>query len=235
MNLSSALVLGATGATGRHVVQNLLNNKIAVTAIVRSKERLLECVSLSEETKDLLTIRESPSLDAVSQPETDKILASVDVVISCLGHNLTFQGIWGHPRRLVTDSVQKFQHQRFILMNSDGCAAPHDAPRGWVERTILSILRSCVPPHADNEEASAYLAALDCEWVIVRPTDLTLGEAKPYQVYDSPPGGLFGDGSVSRATVGAFISNLVTDSTLWDTYKHKYPVIHDPVEDKKQD
>lgn len=41
MTTTTTLVVGATGATGRHVVLQLLQQKQNVRAIVRSKERLL--------------------------------------------------------------------------------------------------------------------------------------------------------------------------------------------------
>jgi len=104
--MSRALVLGGTSATGRHVVQNLLMKNCPVMAIVRSKARLEECVPLTAKTRGPFTIKETPSLDGIPQTETDKILSDVDVVMSSLGHTGTFEGIFGHPRRLVTNAVQ---------------------------------------------------------------------------------------------------------------------------------
>ena len=42
------LVLGATGATGRHVAELLLNEGHDIRVIVRSKKRLSECVRKHE-------------------------------------------------------------------------------------------------------------------------------------------------------------------------------------------
>ena len=51
-------------------------------------------------------------------------------IVSCLGHNLTWKGIYGQPRKLVTDATRKLcdaikannpkQPVKFILMNTTG-------------------------------------------------------------------------------------------------------------------
>ena len=238
MSLSSILVVGATGATGRHVVSQLLDKNHKVSVIVRSKERMLNTIG-DHRNKDMLSITETPSLQIADLPDSllQEHMKNADVIISCLGHNLDFKGIWGHPRRLVTDTVRRLtsgsgaKGKKFILMGSDGVAHPNDNPRVWYERFLLSILRNVIPPHADNEEAAAYLLDHprddDLEWVVVRPTDLIDTDAPTrYTLYDKPPGSLFGGGEASRSTVAKFMADLVHDKSLWEQYKYKMPVVH---------
>lgn len=199
---TTVLVLGATGATGKHVVAQLLSQKSTkVKAIVRSADRLhnllkelgVDADDASSPITSQLDIMEAAVLD-VPTKDVMEYTADVDVVICCLGHNLTFRGIFGHPKTLVTDAVtcfyqalqthqksqKKSHNKKFLLMGSDGVAwEGHDDARSFIERCILSLLRYCIPPHRDNETAAAYLLS-QCEakqdmlvpWVIVRPTDL---------------------------------------------------------------
>lgn len=94
--MTTTLVVGATGATGKHVVLQLLQQNQNVRAIVRSKERLLasldeiEPKSSSAFAKNL-DVTEASLLD-LSSDDLKKATAGVDAVVSCLGHNLTFKG-----------------------------------------------------------------------------------------------------------------------------------------------
>lgn len=209
--------------------------------IVRSKERMRSLLE-SGNVGNRLDITEASFSSLTDQQVRDHV-QGCQAVVSCLGHNMTFRGIWGKPRRLVTDAVQRLTsamattngNAKFILMGSDGVSHPDgitDDKRSVGERTILSLLRCLVPPHSDNEEAAAHLyrtVGTSVEWSVVRPTDLINGEASAYQLYHKPPGSLFGGGAVTRANVATFMVELILDPNIWNEYKHKMPVIHNKV------
>jgi nucleoside-diphosphate-sugar epimerase len=244
------LVVGATGATGRHVVQQLLDHptKPTVKVIVRSKQRMLDALTYTdqEEYGGRLSITEAALLD-LSDQDVERQVADATGVVSCLGHNLDFKGIWGHPRMLVTESVEKLtaamqktktagekKKQKFILMGSDGVAHPAgtDDLRSLTERIILSVTRFLIPPHADNEAAAAYLYGLDketssIEWTVLRPTDLIDGDVGQYTLYAKPQGSLFGGGAATRANVAKSMVDLLTDEKVWEQWKYSMPVLHD--------
>lgn len=244
-SLSATLVVGATGATGRHVVQQLLDLDRPVRVIVRSKARMLEALHDKSKAEKLLTVKEASLLD-LSDDELQHEVDQVDAVVSCLGHNLTFKGIWGKPRRLVTDTVQRLTimlaasktKKKFLLMSSDGVTHPADDQRSRTERFVLFLLRHLVPPHADNEQAAAYLLNAvgtgNMEWVAIRPTDLIDGDATEYKLMDKPPGGLFGDGVATRANVAKCMVDMITDDKLFQEHKRCMPVLHDAVQPKKK-
>jgi hypothetical protein len=187
------------------------------------------------------------------------LVVNVDVIVSCLGHN----GVFSRPRRLVTDTLArlvdvvgqdannksstKTKHNiKLILMSSDGVFAHNvDDPRtSTIERIIFWFLRYLLPPHADNEDAAAFLQHHlpppssqtqqpnhnNIQWVIVRPTDLVNeNSVTEYDLFDQPPPGgvLFGQShTVSRINVANFMVRLVTDETLFEKYKFAFPVIH---------
>lgn len=239
----TVLIVGATGATGKHLVQCLLKDGYPVSAIVRSKERLLSLIDLEQVDKDLLTVTETPSFNELSDTEYQQLVEQADVIVSCLGHHLNLAGIWGRAdRRLVTDTVKRLtvaaakgNKKKFILMSSDGVVGPNDDLRPFSERAILAFFRNIFTPHIDNEEAAAYLQSEfpptkeQMDWIIVRPTNLVEDSASGYQVHDKPVGSLFGDSKVSRAIVAQFMKDLICDPKLWARYSFQMPVLNNSV------
>lgn len=240
---SPVLVVGATGNTGKHVVQQLLDRGYTVKVIVRSKECMLDALKLDKPSGDRLVVKEASLLD-LSDNELREQVQDTGAVVSCLGHNMNFKGLFGHPRKLVTEATQRLTSamkaessgetkKKFILMGSDGVKNPAgtDDQRSFGERTILFLLRYLIPPHADNESAAAYVYSLgndsNLEWAVVRPTDLIDGEVSEYKLYDKPQGSLFGSGVATRANVAKSMVDFITDDKLWATYKFTMPVLHD--------
>mmetsp|Transcript_34717 Transcript_34717/g.83007 ORF Transcript_34717/g.83007 Transcript_34717/m.83007 type:complete len:290 (+) Transcript_34717:156-1025(+) len=195
------------------------------------------------------------SIHAMPQEELEKIVDGCDAVVVCLGHNLNFRGLFLPPRRLVTDSVQKLcsaidvvnsnalegkkPPTKMIVMGSDGVADPlgGDDRRKLSERVTLSLLRRLLIPHADNEAAASYMSSVSSvvptsrmEWLVLRPTDLVNGSATKYDMFDKPTKGLFDGtkgGKTTRATVAQCMIDFVLTDELWESWKGKFPVIHD--------
>jgi len=234
------LVLGATGATGRRVVAELLERGHSVRAMVRSTSRLPA------------ELRAHPRLQVIegSALELDRAtltgsLADCDAVVSCLGHRLGFRGVFGSPRRLVTESVVRLctaieesrqeSPVRFVLMSSAGVRNRGLEERvSSAERLVLLLLRLLLPPHADNEQAAEYLhtgigrdnAAI--EWCVVRPDTLLEGDAAgDYDTHESPTrSAIFNAGQTRRAQVAQFMALLATDDELWGRWRFRMPVIY---------
>jgi len=260
----TVLVVGATGATGKHVVAQLLQKNHTVRAIVRSRDRLLSSLGdiLGDDTtKDgimdqyvsQLQIIEAAVLD-LSDDELRQHVMGCDGIVQTLGHNLTFKGVYGAPRKLVTDSIRRLtkaaedvarddgnsndkKKLQVILMGSDGVSHPDcstDDKRPLSERIILSICRALLPPHRDNEAAAKHLylhanvvASPSLEWTVVRPTNLVDADScTKYVTYDKPIGGLFGANTVSRINVAQFMVDLLTSDELWAAWVYKMPVVH---------
>lgn len=255
---TTTLVVGATGATGKHVVQFLLDQGHNVKVVARSKDKMLSLLKDAEKVieSNKLQVTEASLLD-LSDKEMQELVADCDGVVSCLGHNLTFQGMYGKPRRLVTDAVTRLTKAiitvrtssgnndvnnttkpptKFILMGSDGVAnVKTDDQRSFVERLIIWLIRQLVPPHSDNEQAADYLLnelgsetnKADVEWSIVRPTDLIDGDVVGYSLYPKPQGSLFGSGIATRANVAHFMVELLLKPTTWMQWKFQTPVLID--------
>jgi putative NADH-flavin reductase len=121
----TTLVVGASGATGRQLVAQLLHRGQTVRAIVRSPENLPEVLRNQEN----LSLIQASVLD-LSDAEMSRYVEGCDAVASCLGHSLNFKGIFGPPRRLVTDATRRLCNAikanepeaavKFVLMNTTG-------------------------------------------------------------------------------------------------------------------
>ncbi len=234
------LVVGASGATGQHLVAQLLEQDQHVRAIVRSAEKLPE--SLRKENR--LKIIEASILD-LSDAEMAEHVAGCDTVASCLGHNLTFKGIYGQPRRLVTDAVRRLcaaikankpdKAVKYVLMNSSGNRNRDlDEPISLGQKFVIALLRLLLPPHVDNEEAADYLRTnigqndAMVEWVAVRPDGL-IDEpmVTEYEVHPSPiRSAIFDAGKVSRINIAHFMATLIGNDHLWQKWKGQMPVIY---------
>ena len=236
----TTLVVGASGATGALLVEQLLNRGVKVKAIVRSIDTLSEAL---RNHQNLLVIQ--ASLLEINASDLARHVNGCGSVASCLGHNMTFKGIYGQPRRLVTDATQRLCDAvsankpespiRFVLMNTTG-NSNRDIPEriSFAQSCVMGLIRLLLPPHADNERAAEYLRTRigksdkDIEWVAVRPDSL-IDETKvgEYEVYASLiRSAIFDAGITSRINVGHFMADLITDDDIWNKWKGQMPVIY---------
>lgn len=229
----TTLIIGASGATGKLLVGQLLNAGQRVKILIRPGSNIPEAWNSNE-------------FISIVRSDFQKIDASIvqdcEAVASCLGHNPTFKGIYGKPRRLVTNTVRllceeinKAQHDKkikFVLMSSAGVSNPlRNEPSSFLHKTAIGLIRSLVPPHADNEQAAAYLSRLPgsiIEWVAVRPdTLINEKDITPYSLHESPiRSALFNPGKTSRINVANFMCELLIDGVLWNKWKGQMPVIY---------
>ena len=234
------LVVGATGATGRLLVGQLLDSGHEVKAIVRSPDKLPESLNNNERLSVICA-----SILELSDAEMAEHVNGCEAVASCLGHNLTLKGIYGHPRRLVRDATRRLckaikanepeQPVRNVLMNTAGNRNRDlREPVSFGQRLVIGLLRLLLPPHVDNEQAADYLRTQIgqddrvVEWVAVRPDSL-IDEAHvtEYETHSSPiRSAIFDPGRTSRINVAHFIAELITDDDLWNKWKGQMPVIY---------
>jgi len=239
MNLTT-LVVGASGATGTQLVEQLLNRGEHVRVIVRSPEKLPE----SWKSNDRLSIICASVLE-LNHTEMAEHVKGCHAVASCLGHTLSLKGVYGQPRMLVTDTIRRLcdtimankpaQPVKFLLMNTTGNRNRDlNEPISFAQRCVIGLLRLLLPPHVDNEKAADYLRANigknhgTIEWAAIRPDTLTNEEnVTEYLVYPSPiRSAIFDAGKTSRINVGHFIADLITDHNTWNQWKGQMPVIY---------
>jgi hypothetical protein len=236
----NALVVGASGATGRLLVQQLLDRGLNVKVIVRSPDKLPEAIRHHAN----LFVIQAAVLD-LTDAEMAQHVQGCAAVASCLGHNLTLKGIYGPLRLLVTETTRRLcsaikanqpdKPLRFVLMNTTG-NSNRDLPEriSFAEQCVMGLIRLLLPPQVDNERAADYLRTQigqndhTIEWAAVRPDTLTdESQVTAYAVYASPTrSALFDPGKTSRINVGHFMAELMTDDALWHKWKGQMPVIY---------
>lgn len=236
----TALVLGASGATGRLLVEELLARAWRVRTVVRRPESLPAAWA----GDDNLTVVHASVLE-LSDDELAALVKDCSAVASCLGHNLTLRGVYGEPRRLVTDAVRRVcaaaranaapEPLKFVLMNTAGNRnRGSDEQVSFAESCVVGLLRVLVPPHADNEDAAEFLRARigsddrRVEWAVVRPDGLTDEDrVTRYELHASPVrSAIFDAGRSSRRNVASFMADLIADATVWDAWKGRMPVLY---------
>ena len=235
--MKTILVAGATGQTGRLVVEQSLANDHKVRIIVRSRNRLPAEI-LEHPNINLI---EASLLDLSDEQMAD-LAKGCDSVVSCLGHVINFNGIFGEPKLLCTEATKRLckaiesnrstSPVKFILMNTVGVSNPDlREQREWFERVVLTLLRWLIPPHKDNEMAAQHLHTnigpenKYVEWCSVRPDSLINEGVSTYEITESPSTGLFNGQPTARSNVAHFIVRLIEDDSLWTSWRFRMPVI----------
>lgn len=233
------LIVGASGATGRLLVKDLLNRGQQVKAIVRSASSLEEF----RNHKDLEIIE--ASVLQLSNAEMENAVKDVNALCSCLGHNITFKGMFGKPRRLVTDVAQRLcsaveatnpeKSVKYLLMNTTGNSNRDlNEAISFAQKCVIALIRLLLPPHVDNEKAADFLRTKIgqkhryIEWAAIRPDGLIDEEdVSAYEVFASPTrSAIFNAGQTSRINVAHFMAELATDKKCWNKWKGQMPVIY---------
>lgn len=233
------LVLGASGATGKLVVRQLIKRKINLQIVIRASAVLAE------------EIRENPLVDVVrgninefTDSEMNNLLRNCDAIVSCLGHNISLKGLFGKPRFLVFDAIRSISETvkkganikvKLVLMSTTAYTNTIIGETNSIgEKIIFSLLNLLLPPHRDNVRAASYLIneiGKDheiIEWVAVRPDTLNNNsDESSYEVYESPVRSpIFNAGITSRINVSHFMTELLSNEALWHEWKNKTPVVY---------
>jgi nucleoside-diphosphate-sugar epimerase len=233
------LVLGASGATGKLVVVQLLKRQINIRIAVRES-----AILPAEVLESPLVEIKRGNIAEFNDSEMDSLLEGSDAVVSCLGHTITIGGMFGNPRNLVSDTIRnvceaarKRAHRKVKLILMSTTAYANDAigeKNSLGEGIVFLILKLLLPPHRDNVKAANYLQKTiekedeKIEWVAVRPDSLVNEDNESaYDVYKSPiRSPVFNAGKTSRINVSHFMVDLLTNNNLWREWQFKMPVIY---------
>jgi len=197
------LVIGATGGTGREIVQQALGQGHQVTAFVRDPAKLrIEHGNLRVAKGDVL-----------DYASVESAMRGQNAVLSALGHRRFF-----YPNKI----------QSVGMGNILGAMKSCDVPRLICE-TALGIGSSVGRlglPHTffilplilafymwDKIRQEELIMASDRDWVIVRPGVLTNGAARGNYRHGPDVGNYFWPVAISRADVADFMLKQLRDDT----------------------
>jgi len=234
-----ALVLGASGATGKLAVMQLIKRKIPTRILVR-KTAVLPKEFLESSLVEVVT----GNINELKDSEIDQLAQNCNVIISCLGHNISFKGMFGQPRYLVLDALRSVSETvrrntdkrvKIILMNTTAYTNTSSGEKNSLgEKIIFALLMGLLPPHRDNIKAANFLVNEigtqdeKIEWVAVRPDTLINDEQESsYEIFESPVRSpIFDAGKTSRINTSHFMAELAADDSLWKKWLFKTPVIY---------
>jgi len=221
-------------------VDQLLKSEQKVKILVRATRNLPDHWNNNRQ----LTIL-NRNITQISVEEMSEIIADCQSVTSCLGHNLTWKGIYGKPRKLVLNAVALLceaiikthpeKPVKFVLMNTAGYSNRDSGEQiSSGQQIVVGLLRLLIPPYPDQEKAADYLRVKVgqknpyIEWVVIRPDNLKNEESVTnYSLHKSPTRStVFNPGNTSRMNVAHFMARLVSDNNLWSTWRGQMPVIY---------
>lgn len=204
MNL---LIFGATGETGRELVQQALDQGHTVTGFSRHADELQTDFPQAQTVQG----------DVTDKATVDQAVQGQEAVLSALGSDslkrnpALVQGVDNIVRAMEQHNVR-----RLVYQSSLGVGDSRERV-GFLIRYIIIplVLRNAI---ADHEEKERIIQASNLDWVIVRPAGL---RNEP-RTGDYRAGEDIEFGSrIARADVADFMLKQVTD----DTYVKKTPGI----------
>jgi uncharacterized protein YbjT (DUF2867 family) len=190
MNL---VVLGATGATGKLVVEQALATGHHVTALVRSPHKL----TLSHPNLHIVTG------DATDAAAVTRAVDGADAVITTLG--ATKGSIIADSTRAILAGARQHGVKRVVMLSS--FAVERDRLTPLTRFMTGIVMRAVIKDKIAGEEA---LRASDLEWTIVYATRLTNGPATGSATIVPPTTKLDTSQSISRADVAAWLLEVAT-------------------------
>ncbi len=181
------LLLGATGRTGRLVLEEALLRGLGVVALVRRPE------ALTRNDQLLSVVAGTPS----SAADVERAMAGCDAVISALNNNRSSDAPWAKPvspagfmtsvMRNVLAAAKIHGVRRVVLMSAAGAGDSFD-DMPWIMRWLV---RRTNLGHTfrDHDEQEALLKGSGLDWSILRPVGLHDGEprgALVFSVHNQP-------------------------------------------------
>ncbi len=196
------LVLGASGKTGRLVVDRALAAAHSVKALVHDTTALVEAPF-----SDGVQITQGDVHDA----ETVRTaLAGCDAVIDALGGKQPYlkTDLEASAARVVLRAMHELGTRRLVVVSVLGAGdSGHQAPF-WYEHLLLpTFLRGTLP---DKNAMEAAVMASELEWVVVRPPVLSDADPRGSVTVIGEQGTAH---SVTRADLAQFLVDQLTDDT----------------------
>jgi putative NADH-flavin reductase len=189
------LVLGASGKTGRQVLDQALAAGNNVTAFVRDPEKL---------DRDDVAVAIG---DARNVDDLRKALGSQDAVISTLGTGLNAnQKLIEGSTAALLEAMRSTGVKRLVML-STFAASPTYKAKG-IMKVASVVMKGAV---ADKTAGETLLKGSDLDWTIVYATRLT-DEPRSGR-YRAVEGTMTGVGTISRADVADALLSTLSDGT----------------------
>lgn len=197
------LTLGATGATGRHVVAKALERGFDVTVLVRRPETL---GALAQRVRVLTgSVPDDPAAVAAAVAGQDAVISTLGV-----GTSLRSGGLIQRSMPVLVEAMRQLGVRRLIVTSAYGVGVTRrDVPP--LPRILMKLLfRDLYDDKAAGEDV---VRRSGLDWTLVYPVTLTNGpETGRYRTGERLE--LRGLPRISRADVAHFLVGLVDDRAL---------------------
>lgn len=198
-------LFGATGGTGRQVLDQGIAQGHCIAALVRDPAKLPDQPGLTKVRGDVL------DPEPVSQCVT-----GADAVICVLGSHGRQDPIEARGTERIIDAMRASGVRRFIVVTSLGVG--DSRPRlSWPVRLMMDVMLGPIMRAKEAQETLVKASGLD--WTIVRPGGLTNGPRTGSYRLDEDPS--VKPGRVSRADVADFVLRQLAD----DSFLHRTPAV----------
>jgi putative NADH-flavin reductase len=193
------LLIGATGLTGKAILNQGLDQGYEITALVRDASKL----AVSAPHLHLVVG------DALKTVDVDAAMAGQDAVICCLGTGLTIKHVtlFSDGTQHLLDAMRKHAVRRIVCITGIG-AGDSRGHGGFFDDHVIepTLLRSI---YEDKDRQEELLRHCDRDWIIVRPGQLTNDKATgKYRALLDLKGVTVG--KIARADVAAFVLQQLT-------------------------
>ena len=212
------LLLGATGRTGRHLLQQALDRGHTVHALVRDRGRV-------KITSENLTVYEGSPLDKRSMQHA---MTGCEAILSALNISRTNDWPWAKlrtPEDFLSSAMKNIielapQHhiQRIVFTSAWGVAETRKDIPGWFRWFIEHS--NILYPYEDHARQEELLKASPLEWTAIRAVGLIDGKKKkPVMVS-------FHNEPKPRITIGrSSLAGFMLDVVERNLYLRQMPVV----------
>lgn len=199
-------VFGATGGTGRSVVEQALEVGDKVTVLARRPEALGESAARVNVVAG----------DVLDPAAVAGVVEGAEVVISALGIGMHRHAttVYSRGTANILDAMRADGVRRLLVVSTSSLEIP--APRQAAEWFIAKFLlhRILAKPYADMAAMESRLRESEVDWTLVRAARLTKGAVTG--VYRTALGAkLRGCWSISRADVAHYLLTHAADASTF--------------------
>jgi putative NADH-flavin reductase len=199
-------VFGATGGTGRQIVEQALSQGHEVVALVRDPAKLL----LQHDHLALVVG------DVIDRDAVDRTVAGADAVFVSLGNTANNPDmVVSQGTAVIVAAMNAAGVKRLIVVSSLGVGDSKEQVPLFFKAIIATALRNAFQ---DKEAQEKLVMASELDWTIIRPGSLTDGPATG--AYRAGMDRSIG-GQIARSDVAAFALTQLTG----DDYLRKTPAI----------
>lgn len=196
------LIIGGTGATGRELIKQALEQGHQLTALVRNPEKL----KLAH--PNLLVVKGN----VLDRAAVENVVKGQDAVLSALGHKkfIVYSNILSTGTRNIASAMEKHAVQRFICISSLGIGSSRFKMGLYYTLFVIPFILAFY--FLDKARQEKIIRSSKLNWTIVRPAQLTNGKLTGNYAVGENIGNYIITKLISRANVAHFMLSLLTDN-----------------------